>query len=44
MKTKTDMSRHILTHTGDKPYICSYCNQTFNRKSSRDRHIEKFHV
>ena len=38
-----NMASHILTHTGEKPYICQHCNQRFNRKDSRDRHVKKLH-
>ena len=43
MKFVQNMKRHILTHTGEKPYICSICEQGFIRKSSRDQHIIRVH-
>ena len=32
MKNPNNMKRHILTHIGDKPFICDICNQAFPRK------------
>lgn len=35
------LSRHILLHTGEKPYVCTFenCTQAYNRKDSLTRHI-----
>jgi len=36
--------RHILIHTGEKPYICSFCNMAFTRQSTLTKHIERRHI
>ena len=39
MKTNTLMERHILIHTGHKPFPCTYCPKGFVQRSDLDRHI-----
>lgn len=39
----TDMRRHILTHTGVKPYTCSLCGARFGRNFSYRRHMKVVH-
>ncbi|XP_064092743.1 gastrula zinc finger protein 5-1-like isoform X2 [Macrobrachium nipponense] len=40
---KTHFSNHILVHTGEKPFSCSYCPARFAVKANQKRH-ERVHT
>ncbi|XP_064640018.1 ras-responsive element-binding protein 1-like isoform X2 [Lineus longissimus] len=39
----SSLRRHILTHTGQKPYKCPECSVHFSTKSNRERHLLRKH-
>ena len=42
-KTTGEVNRHMMIHTGEKPFVCQFCNDAFNRKSNLQRHIRLKH-
>nr|XP_023030078.1 zinc finger protein OZF-like [Leptinotarsa decemlineata] len=39
----TQMKKHQLIHTGEKPYPCWQCGRSFRRKETRDTHV-RYHT
>lgn len=40
---KHHLRHHKYTHTGERPYFCPFCDQTFTQTSSRNKHIKTIH-
>jgi len=45
-KYKSDMERHVLTHTKEKPIACPYpdCNKGFKRPEALRYHVDTMHI
>lgn len=41
---KTDLTHHLSSHFGIKPYKCTQCDKSFVQKSQRKTHVERVHL
>ncbi|NWV31707.1 ZN551 protein, partial [Grantiella picta] len=42
-RSKTELVKHQVIHTGEKPYDCAECGKSFNQSSNLIRH-KKIHT
>lgn len=42
-KSFKQLKKHMLAHSGQKPFECPYCGHTCSQKSNLNRHVQSHH-